>query len=167
MLCDEIESKLKAYADGDLAPEERLRVRAHLCECQSCLVALGQIDPLSAGFAQTDAPPVPVGLTSRIMVAARNRRTNSPSAGWNPFLWWKMNPSGMHAVAVAVFTIGLIAGLSMGWNMLSTEGVSTVNQTTRSELLNTYSLDYLNDAPHESLAGAYVALASYGGREKR
>jgi hypothetical protein len=95
------------------------------------------------------------------MVAARTRRVVKATAGWNPVLWWRMTPAPMHAAAAVVFVIGLTAGLSMGWTMLSAGNrIAGPQAAMQADPLDSYNLDYLSDAPDDSLAGVYVALVS-------
>ncbi len=66
---------LDAYADGELGPWQRRRVEAHLAGCAACrqrLEALRDVEGLLA--AASPVPPVPAGLSARIMAEARQRQ---------------------------------------------------------------------------------------------
>jgi len=161
MRCEDIQSRLTAYADGELPPDERLRVRAHLRGCAGCQAALARVDRLAAALLQTEPPPVPAGLTARVMAAARTRRVVKATADWSPLQWWRMTPAPMHAAAAVVFVIGLTVGLSMGWTILPAgKRIAGPQAAMQADPLDSYNLDYFSDAPNDSLAGVYVALVS-------
>ncbi|MCK4774751.1 MAG: zf-HC2 domain-containing protein, partial [Candidatus Krumholzibacteria bacterium] len=51
MSCKHVEELLPAYAEGDLAAEERSRVDTHLRECDSCRESLAFFVQLEADLA--------------------------------------------------------------------------------------------------------------------
>ncbi len=163
MRCEDIQTRLTAYALGELAPEERRQVYAHLRECVACRAVLARTDWLAATLAKADTPPVPAGLHGRVMEAARARRRARIAVDWNPFKWWRMTTAPLHAAVAIMVVIGLTVGLSMGRTMLSDQdgSVASVAATDPLDMLN---IDSLGVAPDDSLAAAYIALAS--GRDK-
>jgi len=165
MRCEETQIRLATYALGELAPEERRQVYAHLRECAVCQAALARTDWLAAALMKADAPAVPAGLRERVMEAARTRRRAKIAAGWNPFKWWRMATAPMHAAAAVVLVVGLTVGLLMGWTFAPLRAKTTT--IAQQDPLDAYRLDYLGDAPAGSLADSYLTLvvaANEGGR---
>jgi len=164
MRCKDTQTRLATYALGELAPEERRQVYAHLRECAACQAALARTDWLAAAFVEAEVPPVPAELCERVMEAARAHRKARTAADWNPFKWWRMTTAPLHAAVAMMLVIGLSIGLSMGRTMLSDQNgsVASVAATDPLDMLN---IDSLGVTPDDSLASAYVALAAGRGKE--
>ena len=161
MRCEDLQSRLEAYANGGMSPDEREAAAAHLRNCADCTRALARIDSLAAVLAQAKTPSVPSGLAVRVMAAARSRRPAMAEAGWNPVRWWRQVSMPMHAAAAAVLIVGLAVGLVMGWMARpSTIQTQTTEAATQGDALDAYNIDYLGDAPAGSLADSYLALVS-------
>ena len=163
--CDEIQSRLAAYAEGRVSPAVRARIQDHLRECAACQGALARVDRVAAVLLRTEARAVPAGLTARVMEAAQNRHRGTSIACWNPLQWWRTAAAPMHAAAAVMLVAGLTAGLVLGW----TSAPVTAQTTTAAEQdpLDAYRLDYLGDVPAGSLADSYLTLvvaANEGGR---
>lgn len=163
MRCEQTQTRLTAYVLGELSLEERLQVYAHLRECATCQTALARTDRLAAVLTKADTPPVPVGLHGRVMQAARTRRRARIAANWNPFKWWRMTTTPLHAAVAMMLVIGLTGGLLMGRTLLSGQDRSVASVAT-ADPLDMLSIDSLGVAPDDSLAAAYIVLAS--GRDK-
>src|SRR5690606_38246851 len=59
MDCDKAHEEFSAFLDGELTPEARAAVEAHLAECSSCLrelEAFRRVDALYAGLPRVSAP---------------------------------------------------------------------------------------------------------------
>jgi anti-sigma factor RsiW len=160
MRCEDVTTRLDAYAAGELQPVLAAKLAAHLESCESCRQSLARLKRLVAVLGQASVPPVPVGFASRVMAQARSRRTAAASAGWNPLRWWRLVPVPMHAAAAAVLVIGLAAGLVMGWATLPASQAPPAQAAVQADPLDAYNLDYLGDAPSGSLADSYLALVS-------
>ena len=161
MRCEDLQSRLEAYADGGMPPGEREAAADHLRNCADCRRALARIDSVAAALAQAKTPPVPTGLAARVMAAARGRQLAIATAGWNPVRWWRRVSMPMHAAAAAVLVVGLAAGLVMGWTAPpATIQAPTTKAATQGDALTAYNTDYLGDAPAGSLADSYLALVS-------
>ena len=57
---------LSPYLDGELGPDERARVTAHLEQCAACGALLDDLRTLAAGIAAEEPPPAPADLAARI-----------------------------------------------------------------------------------------------------
>ena len=160
MRCEDVTTRLDAYAAGELPPALAAKLAAHLESCESCRQSLGRLKRLAAVLGQASAPPVPVGFAYRVMAKARGRRAVAASAGWNRLQWWRLVPAPMHAAAAAVLVIGLAVGLVMGWTTLPASQAPSAQAAVQADPLEAYNLDYLGDAPSGSLADSYMALVS-------
>jgi len=161
MRCEDLQSRLEAYAVDGMPPGEREDVATHLRNCADCTRALARIDSLAAVLAQAESPPVPTGFAARVMAAARSRQLAIAAAGWNPVRWWRQVSTPMHAAAAAVLIVGLAAGLVMGWTARpSTIQAPATEAAAPADALDAYNLDYLGDTPAGSLTDSYLALVS-------
>lgn len=161
MNCQDIQSKLADYIDGRLSGIERSQLRTHLVSCVSCRSELAKLDPFALLLLQTDPPPVPPDLTSRILAAARDRNCREQTSSWNPLSWWRLAPVSMQAAAVGILVVGLGLGFALG---KSTAESVTAGATIgpQADPLEVYQLDYFGDAPSGSLADAYLVLITTG-----
>jgi len=159
MLCEEVLKKLRAFSSGELAPDVRQAVQAHLKGCVTCRSALERVDVLAGALADVQTPPVPARLAARVMAAARERQAR-PVTAWNPLRWWRLASSPIHVAAAAVLVVGLALGLAMGWTTLSAPRTAPTQEVAQADPLDAYNVDYLGDAPAGSLADSYLSLVS-------
>ena len=168
MRCEDIKSRLKAYTRGEITPDDREAVAAHLRNCTECSRELARIDSLAALLAHAQTPPVPAGFASRLMAAARSRQLAKAAARWNPVQWWRQATMGMHAAAAAVLVVGLAVGLALGPTAMPQPSQGPAAQVAaQDDALDSYNMDYLGDTPAGSLAGSYLALVSGRNGEER
>ena len=66
MTCDQIQPLLDAFADYDLSPLTRWRIRRHLTQCPACTAELAEINALTARVRAWQNVPAPAGLEARI-----------------------------------------------------------------------------------------------------
>jgi len=160
MRCEDTRSRLNAYSDGELPQELRRTVESHLAACRSCrelLEAMRGMDELFQGT--LPVPPVPEGLTERIMAGARERRSAEiperrfPSWTWNPVPWLAELSVPMRLAAGVTVLVALAAGVYLdGRNSL--EGNTLAARAT-----NLYGLEWFAPAPPGSIGSIYLALA--------
>lgn len=165
MHCEEVLKQLTAFSSGELSPDVRQNVQAHLAECAPCRAALGRIDAVAGVLAGVETPPAPQGFASRVMAAARQRQRAEPTGAWNPLRWWRLTSAPMHAAAATVLVIGLCAGLVMGWT--ATSSTDQASAPVTGDPLAAYQLDVLGETPSGSLAEGYLTLVgatNEGGR---
>ena len=70
MNCNEIQSLLSAYLDGELSLAEEKAVKTHLKTCTACQKQLAHLSVLHKVLRETEAPSVPEGLADRVLAAA-------------------------------------------------------------------------------------------------
>lgn len=93
--CDDVQIRLSAFVDGDLAPDEQRLVAAHVDACAACGGIVRDLDALrgaARSLGGIEPPP-------RIFAALADRVPDQPSA----HQWLRL------AAAVAVVTIGVYA----------------------------------------------------------
>ncbi len=70
MNCNEIQSLISAYLDGELTAAEEKKVKAHLAECPACQKQLAHLSVLHKALRTMEAPTLPEGLADRVLAAA-------------------------------------------------------------------------------------------------
>ena len=161
MRCRKARLTIDAYVSGELGPRDRVAIEEHLKACDGCrqaatvsrrLVALGQALPM---------PPVPEGFAQRLQVLARQRIARPMLAvpSWSLAAWWRMASAPVRAAAAAVLVFGLGTGALISWSTWQPSAAPPV-QASQTDLLASYNVDYLTDAPNGSLAQTYLALVS-------
>ena len=161
MLCADVQDKLDGYLGGDLEPETRGAIEAHLRGCSICAQALSQAGRVRAVLRQCMAPPVPGGFYERVMARARERRRLEP-------VWLTASQRGRRVPVIwrAAVAAGLIVGLAIGVLMATDLRQQAVQETLLTveagepDATNVYRLDYFGEAPTGSLAGAFASLVS-------
>jgi len=156
MRCEEVQQQLRGFSTGELPMDVRQTVQAHLSECAACCAELAKVDALAGFLTGAQAPPVPAGLTIRVMAAARSRQRVAATVCWNPLQWWRMASAPMHAAAAVVLVAGLTVGLLLGWT--SAPLIAQTTTVAQQDPLDAYRLDYLGDVPAGSLADSYLNL---------
>jgi hypothetical protein len=73
MMCPEAREWLSAYIDEALAPEERLRVEAHLASCPECQRELATLRRTVSLLQRVQPARAPAGFADRVLAAARGR----------------------------------------------------------------------------------------------
>lgn len=168
MHCHEIRNQLAACAEGQLSPGVRERVQVHLHECASCWAALARLDKVAAAFMYAERPPVPAGLTAKVMAAARNRQPEIATDDWSPLKWWQMAAAPMRVAAAGAVLAGLILGVFMEETLhVDTAPQAGLEFRADTQLVSTYALISLGDTPGDLLADGYLELVSLpdaGGR---
>ena len=155
-MCLRHRKRLGAYLDGELSGRERASVERHLEMCDSCRAVLSGLKELKPLLIAFDVPPVPSGLTARVMTAERNRQREAATADWNPLKWWRMTSAPMRWAAVVMPIVGLAAGLVLEWT--SAPPIAQTTTAAQADPLDAYQLDYLGDLPAGSLADSYLEL---------
>ncbi len=160
MRCKKIISKLGAYVDGELPERLFRKVESHLASCKTCRQELEEIrgmDELLQG--SLPVPPVPEGLSARIVAGARRRgeagapRMRFPHPAWNPVQWaFELSASMRFAAAVTVL-LALATGFMLDGGGVGGSGVSTEPSK------DLYGLEWFDPAPPGSIGSIYMAVA--------
>lgn len=104
MRCEQVRSRLGAYADGELGGEIREGLEAHLAACRVCAGEMASLRALGTLLGGLPAPPVPAGLESSILDAAARHPLGTRRT---PRLW-----SSVLRVAAAILVA--LAGAYLG-----------------------------------------------------
>lgn len=107
MNCEDYTELISASLDGELTPEERSRLDAHLSRCPDCRALMDELTDMEARLQELSEEP-PAGFTDRVMEAVR--REARPARRRVPY-WKKLLP------AAAVFAL-VVAGATAlpNWN---------------------------------------------------
>ena len=74
--CEDFAALLDLWLDGELPPEEMVRVQAHLDECPACRAYVDDALAIRASFPQVEDTPVPDGFAEGVM-AGQTRLLNN------------------------------------------------------------------------------------------
>jgi predicted anti-sigma-YlaC factor YlaD len=135
--CEQVQGRLSAWLDGELAAEERRRVAAHLEVCEACSRELALLTRLDAALG-TLAAPTPAELPELVLDRLRPRRR----------YWWQ-------SLAMAA---SLVLGIALG-GMLALDYYPYPTSNANGEVL---ALEEFHDFPQGSLGAVMV---SYQGEE--
>jgi len=72
--CDEAVHRLYHFLDGELTPEKRAQIQAHLDACAPCIEAYEFEAELRQAIARGCREPIPEGLLERIALAIDHER---------------------------------------------------------------------------------------------
>src|SRR5437868_1366566 len=64
--CDDLQAELSAYIDGELSPEEKNALEAHLIGCESCNAVLAELEEARSAVAGMRRYSAPDSLTQNI-----------------------------------------------------------------------------------------------------
>ena len=103
--CKAFAALLDLYVDGELSPEEMLRVRDHLDECPACRAYVDGALAIRASFPDVEDTEVPDGFTEAVMTAVRQSGTPAKASRLTP--WKKMLLPLAACFAVAVLVLPL------------------------------------------------------------
>jgi anti-sigma factor RsiW len=137
MTCREVQERLSAWLDGELAPPEGELIAAHLLGCDGCRREVAQFRALDAALAELVAP-VPLHLAEK--VAARLQ--GQPDQGRRP--WWQS------LAMVASLVLGIVLGGSLARDFYPL--------TPQNGVAEVATLQDFHDFPQGSLG---TILASY------
>ncbi|NOZ84888.1 MAG: hypothetical protein GXP49_01230 [Deltaproteobacteria bacterium] len=160
MKCKKIISCLNAYVDDELPERRRRTVEAHLAVCESCRGRVEDIRRMDELFRGTlPVPPVPDGLTARIMAEARRRQPvaipGSPSTlpAWNPLRWIAGLSAPMKLAACATVFLAFVLGMTLdGGNV-------TRRKMPIEQGKDLYGLEWFAPVPPGSIGSIYIAMA--------
>ena len=112
--CRKTKNRLGRYFDEELPPSERRLVEEHLKQCRQCSEELQEMRAIAGELQEgMPVPPVPSGLSRRIMAEARAQVGCAPSA-WSFLLFWKNWSFSMRLAAMGVAAAACYVGLAIG-----------------------------------------------------
>ncbi len=110
MTCDEARLQFSALLDGELAPEERAPVEAHLAGCGECLRALHQLQQVDNLFRGMSAQAAPDGIVEAVRETVDPPPVQLGRSRFEPRRLW---PLVAAAAALLITFAGLVA--VSGW----------------------------------------------------
>jgi anti-sigma factor RsiW len=154
--------RLNAYIDGELPERTRCEVERHLAECPACRRECDELRGLAPFLRNDEVPPVPAGLSARILAEAalRQKRKQAPTAarlGWREFLF---QPWLVRGATTTALVAGLAIGALMGWTsyLRLDSGQWVIITTDENVARNMYAFDVLGAEPRGSIEAATLAL---------
>lgn len=72
MECDQIRENLSAYVDGEISGEERDQVEAHLVACETCALALAELNAYLERIGKLEEVDPPPWLTRKVMARVQS-----------------------------------------------------------------------------------------------
>ncbi|MEF8787855.1 MAG: zf-HC2 domain-containing protein [Planctomycetota bacterium] len=160
MTCNEIQSRLHRYLDGELPPGEARRVERHLGECNACRRARREVESLNGLLDEAyGCEKAPSGFARR----ARRRAEKRQVAGirWLAPVASMVGAERVRAAVAAVFLFaGLSAGGYLGWSTAAVQEqqAASAAQVTEQEEGAQIVGHELAAAPPGSLTEAYVSV---------
>lgn len=137
MACPEVKERLSAWLDGELAPEERGFIEAHLQGCAGCRREAAQLEALDSALGEL-ATPVPPRVAEKVLARLQAQQ------GERRRPWWQS------LALAASLVLGIVLGGSVArdfYPLTSENGVAEVA-----------GLQDFHDFPQGSLG---TVLASY------
>ena len=110
MICNEYEALLDLYVDGELTPEEFLRVQAHLEKCPYCRAYVDDAMAMRLAFPEAEETELPEGFHESVMARIAE---SAPAVKKPARRWWKtLAPVAAACFAVMLLTVrgGLVGG---------------------------------------------------------
>jgi anti-sigma factor RsiW len=135
MECQEVQTQLSAWLDGELAEAAGTALAAHLQKCAACRREWRELTALDAALDRL-AEPVPLGLAEKVLDRLRPPRRRQ---------WWQ-------SVALAAC---LVLGMALGGTMARVFYVPAAPNGTGADVA---SLEVFHDFPQGSLG---TVVASY------
>lgn len=141
MECEQFQSNLSAFLDGELAPMESGIALAHLRQCVACRQAVERMRQLEHCLGTLECPPPAANLTTRIMVAVRHQE---PSNSRPPIARQQLarqpaqsrpNRIPFWLQSAAIVLIGLTVGMWMSlqiWGRATGEPAFALNTPSQS-----------------------------------
>ena len=143
--CNDIETLLPAYLDGELAPLDRLSFEHHLADCSEChQQARAEAGYLERVRALMAPPPAPTGLETRVRQALDHQEHSWLAARRRQGWAWAL-PGGAGLAAAAALVVFALSQLGPGGAGRSTESPA-VRQAVRDRFSE---LDLRGGSPQE------------------
>ncbi|MGI6656312.1 MAG: anti-sigma factor family protein [Desulfobulbus sp.] len=155
---------MNAYLDGELPERKRREVERHLAGCPACHLEFDGLRGLAPLLQNDEVPPVPVGLSARIVTEAAVRQRRKEAEKMSGWQWYELlfQPWLVRGATTAALVVGLTFGALMGWTSYlrpdSTQWIATNESVAR----NMYAFDVMDAEPRGSIEAATLALLDDG-----
>ncbi len=160
--CAKNRKHLNAYLDGELAERTHRKVERHLARCSACLLEFDGLRGLEPLLGNDEVPPVPAGLSDRIIAEAavrQKRKEAEKTSGWE-WRGFQFQPWLVRGTTTAALVLGLAMGAWMGWTsyLRPDPGQGMTMAPTEDAATNIYAFDVLGAEPRGSIEAATLAL---------
>lgn len=160
--CSENRKRLNAYIDGELPERTHCAVEHHLAECPKCHREFVELRRLAPFLTNDEVPPVPAGLSARILAEAafRQRRKEAEKMSGRQCLELLFQPWLVRGATTAALVVGLAVGALMVWSsyLRPDSGQWVTMATDENAARNMYVFDILGAEPRGSIEAATLAL---------
>lgn len=164
--CAKNQKHLNAYVDGELPDRVRREVEHHLSGCSDCALELDSLRGLAPLLMNEDVPPLPAGLSARILTEAavrqrRNMVEKTSGRKWPEFLF---QPWLVRGATTAALVVGLAMGGWMAWTSQRSSDLEpwSAAAATENSASSIYAFDVLGAAPQGSIEAAALTLLADG-----
>jgi anti-sigma factor RsiW len=158
--CARNRKHLNAYLDGELPERARFKVERHLDRCPACLQELDGLRGLAPFLENNDVPPVPAGLSARILAeaAVRQKREQVQKMSGRKRQRFLFRPWLATGATTAALIAGLAMGAWMGWTSYLGSGSAPWMPPHEAVAEDMYAFDVLGAEPQGSIEAATLAL---------
>ncbi|MCF8062837.1 MAG: zf-HC2 domain-containing protein [Deltaproteobacteria bacterium] len=150
--------------DGELPERKSRLVERHLAGCPTCLSKFDGLRGLAPLLEKDELPPVPAGLSARILAEAAFRQKHKEAqktSGWE-WLGFLFQPWLVRGATTAALIVGLAMGALMGWTSYPRPDSAQWMTTNENVARNMYAFDVLGAEPRGSIEAATLALLDDG-----
>ncbi len=162
--CAKSRKYLNAYLDAELPERTRREVERHLAECPACRLEFDGLRGLAPLLENDEVPPVPSGLSARILAEAtfRQKRKEAGKTSGCEWLEFLFQPWLVRGATTAALVLGLAMGTLMGWTSYLRPDSAQWMTTNENAAGNMYAIDVLGAEPRGSIEAATLALLDDG-----
>jgi anti-sigma factor RsiW len=158
--CAKNRKHLNAYLDGELPERTRGSVERHLAGCPVCFLKFDGLRGLAPFLENDEVPPVPAGLSARIVTEAalRQRRKEAEQTSGREWRGFLFQPWLVGGATTAALVVGLAVGALMGWTSYLRPDSAQWMATNEIVARHMYAFDVLGAEPRGSIEAATLAL---------
>lgn len=158
--CAKNRKHLNAYMDGELPDRVSREVEHHLAQCPDCLLECDGLRRLGPLLENDEVPPVPAGLSARILAEAvirQKRKEGLQTSGWE---WCEVlfQPWLISGATTAALIVGLALGALMGWTSYLRPDSAQRMTINENVARNIYAFDVMSAEPRGSIEAMTLAL---------
>jgi len=127
--CQEVETKLSEYLDGELAAADEAACAAHIAGCVHCSELVASVRGLVGAMHAIDPVPAPLSLVPAIL--ERTLGPKSESHGWRAWLGWLRpvwQPRFAYGALTVMLTVMVLSqALGIQWRKPTLADLNPVN----------------------------------------
>jgi hypothetical protein len=127
--CQEVESRLSEYLDGELSAEDEAACAAHIAGCDSCRELVASVRGLVGAMHAIEPVALPLGLVPAIL--ERTLGPKSEARGWRTWLGWLRpvwQPRFAYGALTVMLTVMVLSqALGIQWRKPTLADLNPVN----------------------------------------